>query len=54
MRNVGKALVWINNNVSEAGDYCTDKAKNDDTLDKFLEKVQREKELHNKRRARRR
>ena len=46
MRNVGKGMVWLNNNISEAGDFFTDKTKNDKSLDNFLEKVQKEKVLH--------
>lgn len=39
LRVIGKSTVWINNNISNIGDYFGDLSRNDDKLDKFIKKV---------------
>ena len=41
LQSIGNAIVWSNRQVIKAGDWATDKAQNDDGLDKFLEKLQK-------------
>jgi hypothetical protein len=41
LQNVGNATVWCNRNVVKLGDWATDKAKNDDSLDDFIDDLQK-------------
>jgi len=41
LQHIGNASVWINKQIIKSGDYFTDKAKNDDGLDNFLDQLQK-------------
>ena len=43
LQNFGNGIVWCNRKVVKAGDWATDKARNDKGLDNFLESIQNKK-----------
>lgn len=49
LQNFGNGIVWCNRKVVKIGDYFTDKARNDESLDNFLADIQRRKDATKKR-----
>ena len=43
LQHFGNAIVWVNRQIIRAGDYCTDKAQNDQSLDEFFENIHKKK-----------
>jgi len=39
LQQIGSASVWCNKQIIKAGNYFTDKAQNDDGVDKFIDKL---------------
>jgi len=43
LQHIGNTIVSFNRATIKAGDWATDKAKNDDTMDNFLASIQNKK-----------
>lgn len=43
IRNIGNGIVWINNKISDYGDYFGDKARDNEKLEIFIKKMEEEK-----------
>lgn len=44
LQHIGNALVWTNRQIIKAGNWSTDKAQDDEEIDRFIEKIQRTKD----------
>ena len=44
LQQIGSASVWCNRQFVKAGNWATDKAKNDEGLDNFLKDLQQRKD----------
>jgi len=51
LQHIGNALVWTNRQIIKAGDWSTDKAQNDEEIDSFIAKIQRDKQAMRKQAA---
>ena len=49
LQHLGLGIVWLNRQFIKGGDYFTDKAKNDESFDEFMRKIQVTKEETRKR-----
>jgi hypothetical protein len=54
LRIIGKATVWMNNKISDGGNYFGNLANTDDRIDILLEKVKQKKKLRDIRKKNRR